>query len=326
MFRLIYILNKLNSGIAIKTVELANEFNVTKRTVQRDLELLNIAGFPLDYSDSGHKFMDGFSLQKIAVSPEERFLINLFYRLFSKVGAPFDSVSKEFINKVLLMPKLNGHTLTNKFSYKQKNVLKDEIQQLSRSLEAKLESLSYPHVYRRKIEEFLREIEDKIIKLRKEKGVAVVFKRTGLYDQPKPVATITVPKSYFKDPYSKLDFCENEKSRMFEVLFLLPNKIFRAFRVVLKTEMFFKFWGPHLKAKKITCFDDFVAYLGFSNKEKEFHYETSYGTSNAHAEALITHAGISWEKEIPMPGGDVKPFLNKTGGLWTIADYSKKKS
>lgn len=297
IFRLIYILNKLNSTTPLKTSDLAREFNVTQRTVQRDLELLNTAGFPLDYSDAGHKFMDGFSLQKIAVTPEERFLLNLFYQLFSKAGTPFDSTARGFINKALLISKEADTGVDDKITSRQKKVLKEEVRQLSKSLEAKLEDLSYPPIYRKKIDEFLREIKNKVNKLRKEKKINIRFKRTGLYDQPKPVATIIMPKSYFKDPYAKLDFCENEKDRIFNISFLLPNKLFRTFRAVLKTEMFFKFWGSHIKSRKLTCFDGFAAYLGFTAKEKEFNYNASYGNDKG---ILITRASISWCEEIPM--------------------------
>jgi len=125
-----------------------------------------------------------------------------------------------------------------------------------------------------------------------------------------------VPKSYFKDPYAKLDFCENEKNRMFDISFLLPNKLFRTFRRVLKTELLFKFWGSHIKARKLTCLDGFAAYLGFTTKDKEFNYNASYGNDKG---ILITRASISWCEDIPLPEEDIKPFLNKTGGLWVVS-------
>jgi hypothetical protein len=188
-------------------------------------------------------------------------------------------------------------------------------------LGAKLEDLSYPAIYRKKIDEYLGEIENKINNLRKKKRVDIKFKRTGTYEQPKPVATIAVPKNYFKDPYAKLDFCEKEKDRIFDISFLLPNKLFRTFRTVLKTELFFKFWGSHIKAKKLTCFDKFAAYLGFTIEDKEFNYNASYGNDKG---ILITRASISWCEDIPMPKEEIKPFLNKTGGLWVVSDKHHK--
>lgn len=297
IFRLIYILNKLDGGNDIKTSELATEFNVTQRTVQRDLDLLNTAGFPLVNVDCGHKFMNGFALKKIAVTHEEKFMLNLFYQLFSKAGTPFDSVAKEFINKTLLISK-NEHIDSNsKITQRHKKILKNEIQELSKSIEAKLESSSYSKEHRKKIEEYLIEIEHKIKKLAKKKNVDIKFKRTGRYDQSQPVAIITVPKTYFKDQYAKYDYNQHEKNRVFEIKFFLPNKYLRSFRIVLMADMFFKFWGPYIKNKKMTCFDDFASYLGFGTKEKEFNYNASYGNDKG---ILITRASISWREEIPM--------------------------
>ena len=65
IFRLLYILNKLDSSKSVSTKELAEEFNVSIRTVQRDLELLNLSGFLLTSPQRGfYKFEDGYSLKK----------------------------------------------------------------------------------------------------------------------------------------------------------------------------------------------------------------------------------------------------------------------
>ncbi|MBU0896722.1 MAG: HTH domain-containing protein, partial [Candidatus Omnitrophica bacterium] len=47
IFRLLFILNKLETRKKVSTSDLAKEFNVSLRTVQRDIELLSMAGFPL---------------------------------------------------------------------------------------------------------------------------------------------------------------------------------------------------------------------------------------------------------------------------------------
>ena len=53
IFRLVSILNKLNGGGKVRSIELAEEFNVSIRSVQRDLDLLNLTGFPLDTQEKG---------------------------------------------------------------------------------------------------------------------------------------------------------------------------------------------------------------------------------------------------------------------------------
>lgn len=322
MFRLIHMLNKLNSGSLFRTSELADQFNVTVRTVQRDLELLNMAGFPLVYEDERYKFMNGFSLQKINVSPTERFLLNVFFELFSKAGEPLDSAAKGFLNKLLLAPK--GIGSGEGVDSRKKKIIKEEVKELAKSIEAKLEDLRYPPTINSKINEFLDDLGKRIETLRKKEKIDIRFKQTGVYEQPKALATISVPKNYFKDPYRKLDFNPREKYRLFEVKVFMPNKHFASLRAALKTDMCFNFWGPHLKAKKLACFDDFADYLGFGKKGKELHYEASYGTTNENADILITTAGMSWEEEIPMTEEKLRPFLKKTGGLWAVSDYTKK--
>jgi hypothetical protein len=314
IFRLFHALQRLNGGDFFKTSELAREFNVTARTVQRDLELLDSAGFPLVYENDGYRFMDGFSLQKITVTPAERFLLNSFFNLFSKAGAPLDGVASGFLSKLLSIPKesCSGRQLDTQ----RKAIIKKEVNELSKAIEAKLEDLTFPTPFKRKVDEFLNLIENKMGGLKKSTRVDMTRSRT--YCQREPVATITIAKTYFDDPHRNLDYSA-EKNRVFKIKFLLPNQFFKSFRAVLKVDLNFRFWGPHLKAKTITHFDEFAAYLGFSKDEKEFHYEASYGSNSKRAEVLITRASISWQETIPMSKEIVKPFLKKTGGIWLIS-------
>jgi len=62
--RLVRILNRLETEGKVTPRELAEEFNVTMRTAQRDLELINMAEFPLVSPEKGvYSFMPGFSLK-----------------------------------------------------------------------------------------------------------------------------------------------------------------------------------------------------------------------------------------------------------------------
>ena len=45
-YRILNILNRLNAG-PVSTSELASEFNVSPRSVQRDIERINMTGFSL---------------------------------------------------------------------------------------------------------------------------------------------------------------------------------------------------------------------------------------------------------------------------------------
>ena len=91
IFRLFYILNRLDTSKDVTTRELSEEFDVTYRTVQRDLQLLNITGFPIVTSEKGHhSFLEGFSLKKMLLTKEEsigeKSKIALHYRTDKKEG------------------------------------------------------------------------------------------------------------------------------------------------------------------------------------------------------------------------------------------------
>ncbi len=316
-------MQRLNGGQFFKTSDLAREFNVTRRTIQRDLELLNSAGFPLVYENDSYRFVDGFSLQKITVSPAERFLLNSFLNLFSKAGAPLDGVAKGFLGKLLSTPK--DSATAGHLDSRRKAIIKQEVDGLTRSIEAKLEDLRFPAPFKKTVDGFLGSVENKLNLLRKKEKADIRLTRTGAYCQREPAVTISVLKSYFKDRYRTFDFSSREKNYLFAIKFLLPNKFFKTFRAVLKIDLYFKFWGPHLKLKTITCFDDFAAHIGFSKSNKECHYEASYGSKTHREEILITRASISWQETIPLPEEIIKPFLRKTGGMWIISDYSKIK-
>ena len=103
IFRLMYILNKLEKTGEIATKELSNEFNVSLRTVQRDLDLLDQTGFPIQpLEEKGrHAFMEGFSLQKAMLTKEEASLLSFLYEIAKSLGGNFKSSFNEILKKVL---------------------------------------------------------------------------------------------------------------------------------------------------------------------------------------------------------------------------------
>ena len=102
IFRLLYILNKLDKERALTSGELAEEFNVSLRTVQRDIELLNMTGFPLVNMEKGsYSFAEGFSLKKMMVTPDEACLIPCFYELAKTFGERFEHSFKNILNRML---------------------------------------------------------------------------------------------------------------------------------------------------------------------------------------------------------------------------------
>jgi len=102
IFRLVSILNKLNGGGKVRSGELAEEFNVSIRSVQRDLDLLNMTGFPLDTLEKGiYSFMPGFSLRKLMLTDEEASLLSLFHEIANSLGKNFSESFHNLVSKVL---------------------------------------------------------------------------------------------------------------------------------------------------------------------------------------------------------------------------------
>jgi len=102
IFRLVYALNKLDRGGKVSTRDLSREFNVSPRTVQRDLELLNMAGFPLAPAEKGvHSFTEGFSLKKLMITKEEASLLSFMFEISKTLGRDFEESFGGLLKKVL---------------------------------------------------------------------------------------------------------------------------------------------------------------------------------------------------------------------------------
>jgi predicted DNA-binding transcriptional regulator YafY len=102
IFRLMYILNKLDAGSQIATQDLAKEFNVSPRTVQRDIQLIDIAQFPLTTMEKGqYSFQKGFSLKKMMLTHEQASLLAFLGEIAQSLGMKFEESFKGIVNKVI---------------------------------------------------------------------------------------------------------------------------------------------------------------------------------------------------------------------------------
>ena len=102
IFRLLSILNKLNADGKVCSAELANDFCVSMRSIQRDLELLAEVGFPLMSSEKGtHTFMEGFSLRRASVTNEQASLLAFLYEIAKSLGKKFEESFNGILKKVL---------------------------------------------------------------------------------------------------------------------------------------------------------------------------------------------------------------------------------
>ena len=102
IFRIISILNLLDKQGCVKTGELAKEFSVNVRSIQRDLALMNATGFPVTSLEKGeYRFVDGFSLKKAHLSHQEACLLSLMKEITQNLGKEFEDSFKALYNKVI---------------------------------------------------------------------------------------------------------------------------------------------------------------------------------------------------------------------------------
>ncbi|HNX91719.1 MAG TPA: WYL domain-containing protein [Candidatus Omnitrophota bacterium] len=112
IFRIWTMLNKLDSGKHIFTSKLADEFNISVRSIQRDVELLNLVGFPIEPCGKGcYKFVEGFSLGRMMLTEEDATLITFFYDVSHSLGSKFEDSFKNFLKKILSSDKSSPYYL-----------------------------------------------------------------------------------------------------------------------------------------------------------------------------------------------------------------------
>lgn len=101
--RLMVILNKLDSGTPVSVSSLAKEFNVTPRSIQRDLRLLERADFRVEPAGKGcYTFAENFSLKKLMLSDEEASLMAFLYDISESLGDKFVKSFKSLQGKVMV--------------------------------------------------------------------------------------------------------------------------------------------------------------------------------------------------------------------------------
>lgn len=103
VFRLLAILNMLNARKRLVAQDLCKEFNVTVRSIQRDLKLLDETGFPIhkDPRTGSYVFVEGFNLGQSRLTEKEWALILSLSDMAHKIGHPFDGLMNSIIKKNL---------------------------------------------------------------------------------------------------------------------------------------------------------------------------------------------------------------------------------
>jgi len=96
--RLINILSLLNDGKELTTKELAEQFNVTERTILRDMNE-RLYSFPVYKDKKKWKMQDGFKLEKNN-SIEEEVVLGILEKFSSSIGGEFSTKAHKLLNKI----------------------------------------------------------------------------------------------------------------------------------------------------------------------------------------------------------------------------------
>lgn len=96
--RLTIILRRLNEGESLGVQELALEFNVSTRTIQRDFNERLIA-FPIFQENKKWKMQEGFKLEK-STSIEETIILEIIEKMSENIGGQFFSKTKKLLQKI----------------------------------------------------------------------------------------------------------------------------------------------------------------------------------------------------------------------------------
>jgi len=96
--RLTIILSRLNDGEALSVTELAKEFNVSDRTIQRDFNE-RLISFPVYQEKKKWKMQDGYKLEKSA-SVEDAVVLDIMQKLIEGAGNIFSSKANKLLSKI----------------------------------------------------------------------------------------------------------------------------------------------------------------------------------------------------------------------------------
>jgi predicted DNA-binding transcriptional regulator YafY len=97
MYRITTIVSRLNIGERLFLPDLASEFGVSLRTIQKDFAT-RLAVFPIiKNSDSSYAFMDGYRL-KGSANPEESIVVELIGALVEQVNADYADVTRHILS------------------------------------------------------------------------------------------------------------------------------------------------------------------------------------------------------------------------------------
>ena len=118
--RLTLILSKLNDGEALSVKELAKEFNVSDRTIQRDFNE-RLVSFPIYQENKKWMMQDGFRVEKTK-SLEDEIVLDIIEKITEGIGGKFATASHKLLSKIKnedfnpIYTKLNIEDISDRFA------------------------------------------------------------------------------------------------------------------------------------------------------------------------------------------------------------------
>jgi predicted DNA-binding transcriptional regulator YafY len=118
--RLTVILSKLNDGEALSVKELAEEFNTSERTIQRDFNE-RLLSFPIYQEKKRWKMQDGFRVEKTK-SLEDEIVLDIIEKITEGIGGQFSTKAHKLLSKIKnedfnpIYTKLNIEDISDRFA------------------------------------------------------------------------------------------------------------------------------------------------------------------------------------------------------------------
>jgi len=99
-YRVLKILNILNEKGKVRISDLALEFDVTERSIQRDIERINMT-FGLEQTDKGeYAFAPGVSLKEMRLSGEQMSALIFMHEMFKGMGGAFSGSFEALLHRM----------------------------------------------------------------------------------------------------------------------------------------------------------------------------------------------------------------------------------
>ncbi|MFP4486436.1 MAG: helix-turn-helix transcriptional regulator [Campylobacterales bacterium] len=132
--RMTYILRRLNEGETLSVKELADEFGVSTRTIQRDINE-RLHSYPIEKIGKKFRFEEGYSIAK-SHSLEDILVLDILERVSESVGPLFSTKAKTLLKK--MKNKSSANPIFTKLFLEDISDKLDEISAIESAIEAKI--------------------------------------------------------------------------------------------------------------------------------------------------------------------------------------------